>query len=334
MPPFTVGHDGDLELPCPEALWQARSEAEWIQARDAEASSSRGGAGGSSPSPTTVRAACALIVDYDDAGSPPIAATPAMGWSPFAVVCVMHILATRLWHVGHGTLSSATSTALRPLTAAQRAPSLLATGRRCHDLIRAHHAGNTHAGRDARRQLAAAADVLRVCYGRTVPALARLDCDALLRGGEDDVRAAAGDHVSVPLERTPQFTLAAAVAFEGLCAPLACGAQVCRKTGALGVGLEAVVAGWDNCESRPARVEADARKLRCVLGSYRANSQLFVRLKHSWCPSGPTWSAARGRWARSWTARRGSCCRASPPCFGRRRARSRTTAAAPSRGAC
>lgn len=245
MPPFTVGHDGDLELPCPEALWQARSEAEWAGARAAEASRT--------PS-TTVRAACALIVDYDDAGSPPIEGTPAMGWSPFAVVCVMHILATRLWHVGHGTLSSAAGTAApRPATAAQPAPpSLLATGRRCHDLIRAHYYAGHHAhtGRDARRQLAAAADVLRVCYGRTVPALARLDCDALLRGGEGDVRAAAGDHVSAPLERTPQFTLAAAVAFEGLCAPLACGAQVCRKTGALGVGLESVIAGWDNCESR------------------------------------------------------------------------------------
>lgn len=69
VPPFTVGHDGELELPCPEALWQARSEAQWAEARAAEACGP----------PTTVRAACALIVDYDDAGSPPIEGTPAMG---------------------------------------------------------------------------------------------------------------------------------------------------------------------------------------------------------------------------------------------------------------
>lgn len=261
-PPLTVGHDGELELPCPEALWQARTEAEWNEARLAEAE--RGSAVA-----TTVRDACALIVDHhDEQESSPISLTTALRWSPFAVVCIMHILATRLWHVSHGTLSSVATT-LRPVAANATnasssdgtAPgggavsSLLATGRRCHDLIRAYgeHIEKDailRRTKDARRQLASAADVLRVCYGRTVPALARLDCDTLLRGGQDDIRVAIEEHVAAPLERTAEFTLAAAVAFEGLCAPLCHGAQLYRKTGALNGSLESLVAGWDNGESR------------------------------------------------------------------------------------
>lgn len=250
-PPLTVGHDGELELPCSEALWQARTEAEWNEARVAE--------GAGSGAATTVRDACALIVDDNGRES-------ALRWSPFAVACVMHILATRLWHVSHGTLSAATtlravSTAAPPTTAsppdtAAAAPSLHAAGRRCHDLIRAYgehveqQGDSTLRGtREAGWQLADAADVLRVCYGRTVPALARLDCDTLMRGGEGDVRAAAREHVAAPLERTAEFALAAAVAFVGLCVPARHGSQLYRKAGALSGSLENLVAGWDNGES-------------------------------------------------------------------------------------
>lgn len=81
-----------------------------------------------------------------------------------------------------------------------------------------------------------------------MPALARLDCDTLLRGGEDDVRVAVEEHVAARLGRTAEFTIAASVAFEGLCIPLRYGTQLYRKTGALSGSLEHLVAGWDNGE--------------------------------------------------------------------------------------
>lgn len=225
-----VGHDAQLELPCPEALWQAQTETEWQEARLAESQDGTGGVA------TTVRDACALIVDYNDRESPPISTTAAMGWSPFTVVCIMHIFSTRLWHTSHGTLAWLIPTA-RPATAhigeassdttttrGGGIASLLAVGRRCHDLIKAYDEqiegdSTLRRTKDARWQLANAADVLRVCYGRTVPALARLDCDTLLRGGQDDVRVTIQEHVAVPLERNAEFTLAASVASEGLCVP-------------------------------------------------------------------------------------------------------------------
>lgn len=257
-PPLMVGHDAQLELPCSEALWQAQTETQWYEARLAESQDGTGVA-------TTVRDACALIVDYNDRESPPISTTAAMRWSPFAVVCIMHIFSTRLWHTSHGTLAWLIPTA-RPVTAhiGDATPdttargggvsSLLAVGRRCHDLIKAYYEqverdGTLRRTKDARWQLANAADVLRVCYGRTVPALARLDCDTLLRGGQDDVRVAIQEHVAVPLERNAEFTLAASVAYEGLCVPLRYGAQLYRKTGALNGSLENLITGWDNGES-------------------------------------------------------------------------------------
>lgn len=161
----------------------------------------------------------------------------------------MHILATRLWHVGHGTLSSAASTALRPATAAQLAPSLLATGRRCHDLIRAHDAEHTHTGRDARRQLAAAADVLRVCYGKdgSRAGEARLRRPAARwrgrcprRGGGSRL-GAAGAHTAVHAR--------GGRGVRGGCARrLRAGRRCAARRGRWVLG--AVVAGWDNCESR------------------------------------------------------------------------------------
>ncbi|KAI7782857.1 hypothetical protein LA080_012730 [Diaporthe eres] len=248
-PPLTVGHDGELELPCSEALWQARNEAEWNGARAAEADSPA----------MTVREACFLIADQTDRG-PPLTSSPqgtALRWSPFAIVCIMHIFSTRLWHVSHETLSSAATT--RPggptpaheLDARFRAAVRQGAGRRCHDLIRAcaeraERDRTPRCTRDARWQLADAADVLRVCYARSVPALARLDCDTLLRGGEDDVRAAVREHVAAPLGRCAEFTLAAAVALDGLCVPLRYGTQFYRKSGALNGSLEHLVAGWDN----------------------------------------------------------------------------------------
>lgn len=109
-PPFTLGRDGELELPCSEALWQARTEAEWTEARLAEGA--RGGG-----APPTIRDACNLIVGLQhDRETVPVSATAAMTWSPFALVCIMHIFATGLWHITHGPLSSVTAT-LRPATA-------------------------------------------------------------------------------------------------------------------------------------------------------------------------------------------------------------------------
>lgn len=253
-----VGHDAQLELPCSEALWQAQTETEWHEARLAESHNGTGVA-------TTVREACALIVDYNDRESPPMSTTAAMRWSPFAVVCIMHIFSTRLWHTSHGTLSWLIPTA-RPVTAhigdttsdptprGGAVASLLAVGRRCHDLIKAYDEqveqdSTLQRTKEAKWQLANAADVLRVCYCRTVPALARLDCDTLLRGGQDDVHVAIQEHVAVPLERNAEFTLAASVAYEGLCVPLRYGGQLYRKTGALNGSLETLITGWDNGES-------------------------------------------------------------------------------------
>ncbi|KAK7699553.1 hypothetical protein SLS64_011506 [Diaporthe eres] len=246
-PPLTIGHDGELELPCSEALWQARNEGEWNGARAAEADSRA----------MTVREACFLIADHDDRGRPPLTSSPqgtALRWSPFAIVCIMHIFSTRLWHVSHETLSSAATA--RPCEAHQleacfKAAVRQGAGRRCHDLIRAcaeraERDRSLRCTRDARWQLADAADVLRVCYARSVPALARLDCDTLLRGGEDHVRAAVAEHVAAPLGRHAEFTLAAAVALDGLCVPLRYGTQFYRKSGALSGSLEHLVAGWDN----------------------------------------------------------------------------------------
>lgn len=251
-PPLTIGHDGALELPCSDALWQARNETEWNEARIAEISHGRGAA-------TTIRDAFALLVDTNDEDSPSITGITALRWSPFAVVSILHILSTRLWHATHGTLSGVAAARLSPAAASPDnnprggASKLFTAGRRCHELIRAHyeHVNQGNAGqhaRDARWQLANAADVLRVCYCRTVPALAHLDCDSLLRGSPDDVLVAVQEYVVAPLERTPEFTLAAAMAYEGLCVPLRCGAQFFRKAGALTGSLEHLIAGWDNGE--------------------------------------------------------------------------------------
>lgn len=284
-PPLMVGHDGQLELPCSEALWQAQTETEWHEVRLVESLDGTGKA-------TTVKDACALIVDHNERESPPISATVAMNWSPFAVVCIMHIFSTRLWHTSHGTLSwlitaprtvAAHTSNAESDTNARGGPvsSLLAVGRRCHDLIKAYgeqieHDSTLRRTKDARWQLANAADVLRVCYGRTVPALARLDCDTLLRGGVDDVRVAIQEHVAVQLERNAEFTLAASVAFEGVCVPLRYGAQLYRKTGALNGSLENLITGWDNGES-----------IIVLEHRYHADSQLVP--KCYWYQNGPTW---------------------------------------------
>lgn len=223
----------------------------------------------------TVREACFVVAAHqhhhnNDREQHP---SPALlRWSPFAVVCIMHMFATRLWHVSHETLSSAATrlpadagaaaqqqqhaAAAAAAASASCQHSALASGRRCNDLIRAHadrideqDPRRARAARDARWQLADAGDVLRVCYCRAVPALARLDCDTLLRGGAEDVRVAVEEHVAAPVARCAEFTVAAAVAFEGLCVPLRYGgAQLYRKTGALSGSLEHLVAGWDNGE--------------------------------------------------------------------------------------
>lgn len=252
-PPFTIGHDGQLELPCSEALWQAEDETEWNEAMLTD---------GNHGASITIRDAFGQLVDNSEQDS---RGHTALEWSPFAVVCIMHILSTRFWHVSHGTLTAVTSTSRGPAGTAASPPGhgsntstvvprLFATAaRRCHDFIRAYseHIEQDPTLRrpeDARWQVANAADVLRVCYGRTVPALARLDCDTLLRGDDDDVRVAMDEHVRMSLERTAEFTLAASVAFEGLCGPLQYGAQLYRKTGALTGGLERLISGWDSGE--------------------------------------------------------------------------------------
>lgn len=246
-PPFTVGNDGQLELPCSEALWEARNEAEWNEARIADPNHGNG-------LTTTIRDAFAQLVDNNDHESPqPV----ALDWSPFAVVCIVHILSTRFWHVSHGTLSAITVTpgpGSNNSTSAAVPRLFITAARRCHDFVRAYsehiEQDNTlRRTKDARWQLANAADVLRVCYGRTVPALARLDCDTLLRGGEEEVRVALEEHVGMPLERSAEFTMAAAVAFEGLCVPMRYGTQLYRKAGALSGSLEHLIAGWDSGES-------------------------------------------------------------------------------------
>lgn len=247
-PPFTLGHEGQLELPCSEALWQARNEAEWNEARTADPNHGSG-------STTTIRDAFAQLVDNNDFEFPePV----ALNWSPFAVVCIVHILSTRFWHVSHGTLSAVTVTPGQGSNNSRSGsvPKLFNTAaRRCHDFIRAYsdhiekrQETALRCNKDARWQLNDAADVLRVCYSKTVPALTRLDCDTLLRGGHEDVRVAMEEHVRMPLERNAEFTLAAAVAFEGLCVPSCYGTQLYRKAGALSGSLEHLIEGWDSGE--------------------------------------------------------------------------------------
>lgn len=254
-PPFTIGQDGQLELPCSETLWQAKSETEWNEARLAEIHHGSG-------STTTIRDAFVQLVDNNDPQSCLILDPAALKWSPFAVVCIVHILSTRLWHVSHGALPAVTATAAAGPsgrgnnTSSAVSKLFLAAARRCHNFIREYSDrieqdnGAQQHTKDARWQLADAADVLHVCYSRTVPALARLDCDTLLRGEHEDVRVAIREHLRTPLERNAEFTLAAAVAFEGLCVPIRYGAQLYRKTGALTGSLEHLVAGWDSGEFR------------------------------------------------------------------------------------
>ena len=254
-PPFTVGHDGELELPCSEELWQAQNETEWNEARNADADRGSGVA-------ITIKDAFAHLVDNNEYELPGLPDTTALKWSPFAVVCIMHILSTRLWHVSHGTLSAVTATHGTVWTASssessknEAVPKPFPAGSRCHDFIRAYsehiEQDSTLARtKDAKWQLANAADVLRVCYGRTVPALSRLDYDTLLRGSLEEVQVAIDEHVRTPLERNAEFTLAAAVAYEGLCVPIRYGTQIYRKTGALSGSLEHLIAGWDSGKCR------------------------------------------------------------------------------------
>lgn len=333
-PPLTIGHDGQLELPCSEALWQARNETEWKEARLTDLDHGRSAT-------TTVREAFALLVGGSDQESPPITDIAALQWSPFAVVSIMHILSTQLWHMNHGSLSGFTSakpgSPVAPESAEGEAQmsvaKLFAVGRRCHDLIRAYsddieQGGNKNAGRqakDAKWQLANAADVLRICYGRTMPALAHLDCDSLLRGGLGDVTLAIQEFVAVPLERNAEFTLAASMAYEGLCIPLRYGAHLFRKAGALNGSLENLIAGWDSGEFNP-------WKLPSYMHMHAGAPKLTLAIKHCWCQNGSTSSVLHKLSARSWTKRSESCSRASPPCCGKRR-RSRTRAA-PSRRDC
>lgn len=253
-PPLTIGHDGDLELPCTDALWRAQSAQEWVQARDAE--------NGSGSGPATVRDAFALLANEQN--PPSTTSLTMLRWSPFAVVVIMHILATRLWHLNQGGVpwrSLSEVNHIHPNGSSgpdtSRIPKLFMTAiGRCHDLIRAYEdhversIGSQHANH-ARLQLSNAAEVLRVCYGRTVPALTNLDCDSLLRGGLGDVLIAIQEYVFMPLERNAEVTLAAFRAYEGLCVPLRHGTQFFRKTGALTGSLEHIIAGWDNGKSKP-----------------------------------------------------------------------------------
>jgi hypothetical protein len=297
-PPLNISHDQELELPCSDDMWQAADEAAWNEARVAEAEHDGGGGVGT----MTVRDAVTRILtskDYwGDESSAQGAAAPdpvALRWSPYAVVCIMHIMSTRIWHWRHGPLTgvmnnNATPPAPGPVRS-QSPPGgpkstsgavprvFFEAGRRCRELIRAHseqlveqqresgkqssHRTATTAtrgtaaaapgGSQQQQQLGNAADVLRVCHARLAPALTPMGCDTLLllqggAGEDEDMRAVIWDHVRAPLERDGDYTRATAVAFEGLAERLRLGAQLHRKTGALGGSLERLVSGWDSGE--------------------------------------------------------------------------------------
>lgn len=265
-PALTIGHDGDLELPCSDALWQAQTAQEWTEARDAENDQGSG-----FTTPRAVRDALALLVNDHHRRSPTGITnndSVPLQWSPFAVVVITHILSTRLWHLNQDSIvwrylsssSSSSSSQLinNPATRSDVSKHLMTALRRCHELITAYEDHvekqrsidpycSTHAG----LQLATAAETLRVCYGRTVPALMRLNCDSLFRGGLGDGLVAIQEYLSVPLERNAEVTAAVSMAYEGLCTPLRHGAQFFRKAGALNGSLEHIMAGWDNGEFPP-----------------------------------------------------------------------------------
>lgn len=238
--PMTIDHNGGLELPCSDELWHACTDAEWNQVRVAELSNRNAGAYA-----LTVKEACALLLDEDGQYSAMIAGgkVASQGWSTFTLVSIIHILTTGIWH----------SNTSEPLGVSRLAGSrLAATVRRCHELIRAHHDEQTTGGRrrpHALWQIADAADVLRICYGRIVPAIARVDRESLLRAEPEVVSAAMRLHVAVPWERSKDATMAVAVAYQGLCIPLRYGSQYFRKAGALSGSLEQLIAGWENGQS-------------------------------------------------------------------------------------
>lgn len=249
-PAFSINHDGELELPCPEALWHASTTEEWSRARGNE----------SAKGCLSIRDAVSILVSGETSAE---LSSSSLSWSPFAAVIITHVLATQLWHASHAALPWTSTTASggvvsgpsNTMTAAFEAALT-----RCHNLI--NPSTDASGGgwiENENALLFNAFAVLRVCYCRAVPALSCLDRSSLLRSDPSDF-SAVHDYVAAPLTRNKQVTSAIARAFEGIWVPSRKGALLVRKTAALTWSIEHAIAGWDT-----GKLAHISKLARCVL---------------------------------------------------------------------
>jgi hypothetical protein len=80
-PGLSISHDGDVEMPCPEAIWQAPTEEDWR----------RLGASNYAGYGLTIRESINMLVkgghDFEDS---------LIRWSGFSVVLILHLLAIHM----------------------------------------------------------------------------------------------------------------------------------------------------------------------------------------------------------------------------------------------
>jgi hypothetical protein len=237
LPGFSIVHEGSIELPDSDSLWNAADDNQW-QHCVATVPESR---------PQNLKNAVSMLINGDrDDELTKVART----WSPFSTAMIMHAVSIQIWHSidGSGLISSAQNL----LVHADDQSSLMANEieaalNRCRTILTHARAGAEGLWTDSDGPLLFNAfAVLRVTYGRAFTGIRLADRMLLLRDNHGDISEAISEYIAMPQERSKLVAKAIARTFEGLVLPFRSGAPLLRKTAALTWSVEHALAGWDS----------------------------------------------------------------------------------------
>ncbi|KPI35705.1 uncharacterized protein AB675_1235 [Cyphellophora attinorum] len=237
LPGFSIVHEGSIELPDSDALWNAGDENQW-QHCVALVHESR---------PQNLKDAVAMLINGSkDEELVEVART----WSPFSTAMIMHAVSIQVWHSidGSGLISSAHDLSAQSDTQLSSAPNKIeAALTRCRSILTQAKPETDGLWTDSDGPLLFNAfAVLRVTYGRAFTGIRLADRMLLLRDNYSDISQAISDYIAMPQERSKLVAQAIARTFEGLVLPFRSGAPLLRKTAALTWSVEHALAGWDS----------------------------------------------------------------------------------------
>ncbi|KAL3426708.1 zinc finger protein [Phlyctema vagabunda] len=235
-PFLSVTQDLEVEIPDPDAKWEASNYNDWEDVPYVPDNTKR----------PTVKDIMLHLVFEKPALPEHFSMENRDIWSGFATTVIMHAVNIHMWHIMQCTQSFTSfpidESAIGHTMVVQVEQALA----RCYSLVTNHHPdGDQSSDSNEGPQLFNCQALLRSAYVRIFTGAGSFERMMLLSENDEQILSSIQSYVRAPQARNQFLTKAVSKAYGGFLMPITTGFLLVRKTAALSWSVEHAIAGWD-----------------------------------------------------------------------------------------